>query len=94
MHTGCKRKRVRELRRVIPPCLMVVILGVGATWTFLPEKRLREHLLIARAQFSTRVVELANYRKHLHEYLISKMNACAPNLAALIGVCCPCVLHV
>jgi len=41
--------------------------------------------LINIEQFSTRVVELSNYRKSLHEYLVSKMNACAPNLAALIG---------
>eukprot|EP00040_Diaphanoeca_grandis_P001971 m.20209 g.20209 ORF g.20209 m.20209 type:complete len:492 (+) comp12806_c0_seq1:271-1746(+) len=35
--------------------------------------------------FSTRVVSLAEYRKSLHEYLVSKMNTVAPNLAALIG---------
>jgi len=36
-------------------------------------------------RFSQRVIELAEYRAQLHKYLISKMNQCAPNLAALIG---------
>lgn len=36
-------------------------------------------------RFAVRVVKLAEYRKQLHEYLISKMNTCAPNLSALIG---------
>lgn len=35
--------------------------------------------------FASRVVQLAEYRSNLHSYLISKMNAVAPNLAALIG---------
>ncbi len=35
--------------------------------------------------FATRVVSLARYRKHLHEYLVSKMSSVAPSLAALIG---------
>lgn len=35
--------------------------------------------------FASRVVKLAEYRANLHDYLISKMNAVAPNLAALIG---------
>lgn len=35
--------------------------------------------------FASRVVSLAEYRTNLHNYLISKMNAVAPNLAALIG---------
>lgn len=35
--------------------------------------------------FSARVTKLADYRKHLHEYLIEKMSQCAPNLSALIG---------
>lgn len=35
--------------------------------------------------FSSRVVDLAKYRSNLHSYLSSKMNAVAPNLAALIG---------
>lgn len=35
--------------------------------------------------FAERVVSLANYRKSLHSYLVSKMNVVAPNLAALIG---------
>ncbi|OZJ04580.1 hypothetical protein BZG36_02775 [Bifiguratus adelaidae] len=35
--------------------------------------------------FADRVIELGNYRKSLHEYLISKMNYVAPNLSALIG---------
>ncbi|KAI1981632.1 Nucleolar protein 56 [Ophidiomyces ophidiicola] len=35
--------------------------------------------------FAERVVSLANYRKSLHAYLVSKMSVVAPNLAALIG---------
>ncbi|MCJ1404260.1 snoRNP complex protein nop56 [Xylographa trunciseda] len=35
--------------------------------------------------FASRVVSLANYRKSLHSYLVSKMGIVAPNLAALIG---------
>lgn len=35
--------------------------------------------------FAKRTVELANYRKSLSAYLVSKMGIVAPNLAALIG---------
>lgn len=35
--------------------------------------------------FASRVVGLAEFRANLHNYLISKMHAVAPNLAALIG---------
>lgn len=35
--------------------------------------------------FAQRVVDLANYRKSLHSYLVNKMSVVAPNLAALIG---------
>lgn len=35
--------------------------------------------------FASKVISLAEYRKSLSEYLKSKMSACAPNLAALIG---------
>ncbi|KAJ2511276.1 Nucleolar protein 56 [Coemansia sp. RSA 1939] len=35
--------------------------------------------------FAMRVVSLTEYRKTLHEYLLSKMSVVAPNLAALIG---------
>ena len=35
--------------------------------------------------FAQRVVSLANYRKSLHSYLVSKMGTVAPNLATLIG---------
>ncbi|CAN1127282.1 Nucleolar protein 56 [Linum perenne] len=41
--------------------------------------------LINVQMFAQRVMELAEYRKNLHEYLIEKMNSIAPNLAALIG---------
>lgn len=37
------------------------------------------------AAFAKRVVSLANYRKSLFAYLVSKMSIVAPNLAALIG---------
>ena len=35
--------------------------------------------------FASRVVSLANYRKSLYSYLVSKMGIVAPNLASLIG---------
>lgn len=35
--------------------------------------------------FAQRVMDLAEYRKKLYDYLVSKMNDIAPNLAALIG---------
>eukprot|EP00002_Diphylleia_rotans_P019314 TRINITY_DN373_c0_g1_i1.p1 TRINITY_DN373_c0_g1~~TRINITY_DN373_c0_g1_i1.p1 ORF type:complete len:549 (+),score=159.14 TRINITY_DN373_c0_g1_i1:67-1713(+) len=35
--------------------------------------------------FADRVIQLAEYRKRLHEYLTSKMSIVAPNLSALIG---------
>lgn len=41
--------------------------------------------LINIEMFASRVVNLAEYRSNLHNYLISKMNAVAPNLGALIG---------
>ncbi|OVA17545.1 Nop domain [Macleaya cordata] len=41
--------------------------------------------LINVKQFAQRVMDLSEYRKKLHEYLITKMNDIAPNLASLIG---------
>uniref|UniRef100_UPI00358F5F39 nucleolar protein 56 n=1 Tax=Myxine glutinosa TaxID=7769 RepID=UPI00358F5F39 len=41
--------------------------------------------LINIESFATRVISLFKYRKDLHEYLRSKMNQVAPNLATLIG---------
>ncbi|KAF6161420.1 hypothetical protein GIB67_009299 [Kingdonia uniflora] len=41
--------------------------------------------LINVQQFAKRVMDLSEYRKKLHEYLITKMNDIAPNLASLIG---------
>ncbi|KAJ7569811.1 hypothetical protein O6H91_01G095500 [Diphasiastrum complanatum] len=41
--------------------------------------------LINIENFSQRVVELVEYRKQLHSYLVSKMQDVAPNLATLIG---------
>lgn len=41
--------------------------------------------LINIENFAERVINLSDYRKKLHEYLVSKMNHVAPNLAALIG---------
>jgi nucleolar protein 56 len=35
--------------------------------------------------FTARLIALGEYRKQLHNYLISKMNVVAPNLGALIG---------
>ncbi|CAG8686596.1 8274_t:CDS:2, partial [Ambispora leptoticha] len=41
--------------------------------------------MINIGHFADRVINLANYRKGLHEYVQSKMNKVAPNLSALIG---------
>ncbi|CAH9054656.1 unnamed protein product [Cuscuta epithymum] len=41
--------------------------------------------LINVKQLAHRVMDLAEYRKNLYNYLVSKMNDIAPNLAALIG---------
>ncbi|CEG50254.1 nucleolar protein nop56 [Plasmopara halstedii] len=35
--------------------------------------------------FTSRLVNLAEYRRQLHQYLVSKMSTVAPNLASLIG---------
>lgn len=35
--------------------------------------------------FAQRVVQLAEYRKNMHKYLVEKMHLVAPNLAALVG---------
>jgi len=40
-----------------------------------------EHVM----DFATRAVKLAETRKSIHQYLISKMNVVAPNVAALLG---------
>lgn len=36
-------------------------------------------------KFADKVVSLAQYREKLHDYLLSKMTAVAPNLSTLIG---------
>lgn len=36
-------------------------------------------------QFAQRVINLSEYRKKLYDYLVTKMNDIAPNLASLIG---------
>jgi len=41
--------------------------------------------LVNIEQFAHRVVNLAIFRRELHDYLLKKMSACAPNLAALVG---------
>ncbi len=41
--------------------------------------------LINIQTFASRVIGLAEYRKSLHTYLVSKMSQVAPNLSALIG---------
>ena len=41
--------------------------------------------MINIGHFTDRVIKLADYRKKLHEYLLSKMHNVAPNLSALIG---------
>ena len=41
--------------------------------------------LINVQTFAQKVMDLADYRKKLYDYLVSKMSDIAPNLAALIG---------
>ncbi|EXB94318.1 hypothetical protein L484_002679 [Morus notabilis] len=41
--------------------------------------------LINVHQFAQRVMELSDYRRKLYDYLVTKMNDIAPNLASLIG---------
>lgn len=41
--------------------------------------------LINVQTFAQRVMDLADYRKKLYDYLVAKMSDIAPNLAALIG---------
>jgi len=41
--------------------------------------------LVNIESFAQRVVELVEYRRNLHSYLVSKMQDVAPDLAALIG---------
>ncbi|KAK6920546.1 Nop domain [Dillenia turbinata] len=41
--------------------------------------------LINVQQFAQRVMDLSEYRKRLYDYLVTKMNDIAPNLASLIG---------
>ncbi|KAL1333765.1 hypothetical protein HN51_062614 [Arachis hypogaea] len=41
--------------------------------------------LINVHQFAQRVMDLSEYRRKLYDYLVSKMNDIAPNLASLIG---------
>ena len=41
--------------------------------------------LINIETFASRVIALAEYRQKLAQYLIARMHAVAPNLAALIG---------
>eukprot|EP01111_Echinosteliopsis_oligospora_P018737 TRINITY_DN875_c0_g1_i1.p1 TRINITY_DN875_c0_g1~~TRINITY_DN875_c0_g1_i1.p1 ORF type:complete len:513 (+),score=163.48 TRINITY_DN875_c0_g1_i1:28-1539(+) len=36
-------------------------------------------------EFTEKVISLTEYRNKLHQYLIKKMNDCAPNLSALMG---------
>lgn len=41
--------------------------------------------LINVQTFAKGVIDLTDYRKHLYDYLVVKVNNVAPNLAALIG---------
>lgn len=41
--------------------------------------------LINVHQFAQKVMNLSEYRRKLYDYLVSKMNDIAPNLASLIG---------
>ncbi|XP_062116004.1 nucleolar protein 56-like [Humulus lupulus] len=41
--------------------------------------------LINVHQFAQRVMDLSDYRRNLYDYLVTKMNDIAPNLASLIG---------
>ena len=46
---------------------------------------LSESDMVNVTTFASKVVSLANYRRTLYSYLVSKMGVVAPNLAALIG---------
>ncbi|KAJ8752042.1 hypothetical protein K2173_001068 [Erythroxylum novogranatense] len=52
---------------------------------YTPRQDLSPVDLINVQQFAKRVMDLAEFRKKVHEYLIAKMNDIAPNLASLIG---------
>jgi nucleolar protein 56 len=41
--------------------------------------------LINIQMFASRVIDMYDYRKRLHEYLHSKIGQVAPNLSSLIG---------
>ena len=41
--------------------------------------------LINIQMFASRVIDMFDYRKRLHEYLHSKIGQVAPNLSSLIG---------
>lgn len=41
--------------------------------------------MVNMEHFADRVVQLAEYRKNMHNYLIEKMHLVAPNLSALVG---------
>ena len=48
-------------------------------------QKLSESDMLNVTTFASRVVNLANYRKTLYDYLVAKMDVVAPNLATLIG---------
>lgn len=41
--------------------------------------------MVQMGVFATRIVALADFRKELYQYLMERMDSCAPNLTALMG---------
>ena len=46
---------------------------------------IRDSDMINMENFAERVVQLAEYRRNMHSYLVEKMHLVAPNLSALVG---------
>lgn len=64
---------------------MIITVGMYLTVSLLPGMDISPIDLINIESFAVRVINLADYRKKLHTYLVSKMSQVAPNLSALIG---------
>lgn len=64
---------------------LFIILIVIFVLIFLTGQDLSPIDLINVQQFAQRVMDLSEYRKRLYDYLVTKMNDIAPNLASLIG---------
>ncbi|XP_078257540.1 nucleolar protein 56 [Rhinoraja longicauda] len=94
-HTYCRLAKLignrKELSEESLPMLEEVVMDSAKAQAILDASRSSMGMdispidLINIESFSNRVVSLAEYRKTLQDYLRSKMNQVAPNLATLIG---------